>query len=93
MLLLKTNTDHQNKSAQVNPTINSTKKEVAKDLHKQARKEVDIWKKEADEIEKTGKKGKRCAKLIKKNLEFFANLPKDYFTNIMDAALAKCAGK
>jgi len=27
------------------------------------------------------------------NLEFFANLPEDYFTNIMDAALAKCAGK
>jgi len=42
---------------------------------------------------KTGKKGRRCAKLIRKNLESFANLPKDYFTNIMDAALAKCAGK
>jgi len=91
--MIAPHSNHQNKSAQVNGTISSTKKDVAKDLHKQSRKEVDIWKKEADKIEKTGKKGKRCAKLIRKNLEFFANLPKDYFTNIMDAALAKCAGK
>jgi len=84
---------HQNKSNIVNPTIADTKKEVAKDLHKQARKEADIWEEEAKKLEKTGKKGKRCAKLIRENLEFFRNLPKDYFTKIMDAALVNCAGK
>ena len=85
--------NHKNKSAIVNPTIKKDKAAIAKDLHKQAKIESDFWEKEAQKLEKTGKKGRRCAKLIRENLKFFRNLPKDYFTKIMDAALAKCVGK
>ena len=69
-------------------------KNAGGDLHKIAKAEAKVQRNEAGKIEaKGGRKNKRCAKLMRKSLEFFENLPKDYFTNIMDAAFKKCAHK
>jgi len=58
--MIAPNINHQNKSNQVNSTINATKQEVAKDLHKQAKKEADIGEEEAKKLEKQEKRQKMC---------------------------------